>query len=349
MQRRELGVSGMPEKQIKNLFIDANIWLSLFYFTSDDLEQFRKLKELIGKDIKLFVPEQIYNEVYRNRENKIKEALDKFEKFDLSFPVFVKNYDEYDEFYRKYGELKSLHKAWLKKVKEDIAEQRSPADFVLKDFFESIELLPVTAELVQRGVLRYNVGNPPGKDKKYGDAINWETLLENVPNGEDLFFVSADKDYASIYDEKSFNPFLEKEWETKKKSKIIFFKSLVEFLKTHFIDIELRIESEKDSLIEELVRSGSFATTHRIVAELSKHTDWSTRQVQDLCSAVIDNHQVGWILGDSDVLQFYKSLFMIKAIMNSTDEIISEVCKRITEVDAEGTDDVEEYDPNWWL
>lgn len=171
----------MAKQPIKNLFIDANIWLSLFHYTSDDLEQFSKLKKLLGHDIRLFVPEQIYNEVYRNRENKIKDALDKFEKFDLSFPVFFKNYEEYDEFHQKYGELKGKHKEWLKKVKQDIADQTSPADIVLKDFFENIDLLQTTPEIVQRGVLRYNIGNPPGKDKKYGDAINWETLLESVP------------------------------------------------------------------------------------------------------------------------------------------------------------------------
>ena len=39
------------ENTMKNLFIDANIWLSLYHFTSDDLEQFGKLKSLIGTDL----------------------------------------------------------------------------------------------------------------------------------------------------------------------------------------------------------------------------------------------------------------------------------------------------------
>ena len=44
---------------MKNLFIDSNIWLSLYHFTNDDLVQFGKLKELNGTDIKLFVPQQV--------------------------------------------------------------------------------------------------------------------------------------------------------------------------------------------------------------------------------------------------------------------------------------------------
>ena len=75
---------------MKNLFIDANIWLSLYHFSSDDLEQFSKLKELVGTDIRLFIPSQIRNEVQRNRDAKIKDALTKFEKFDFTIDIVRK-------------------------------------------------------------------------------------------------------------------------------------------------------------------------------------------------------------------------------------------------------------------
>ena len=51
---------------MKYLFIDSNIWLSIYHFTNDDLEQFKKLKDLINRDIKLFIPLQVYDEVIRN-------------------------------------------------------------------------------------------------------------------------------------------------------------------------------------------------------------------------------------------------------------------------------------------
>ena len=35
---------------MKNLFIDSNVWLSLYHFTNDDLAQFGKLKEILGQD-----------------------------------------------------------------------------------------------------------------------------------------------------------------------------------------------------------------------------------------------------------------------------------------------------------
>lgn len=325
----------MANKRIKNLFIDSNVWLSLFHYSSDDLEQFRKLKDLLGKQIHLYITEQVYNEVYRNRENKIKDALDKFERFDLTFPVFFKNYDEYDEFRQKYDELKNTHKNWIKKVKSDIASRNTPADNVISDFFDYVTILPTTQEIVQKAIIRYDIGNPPGKDKKYGDAINWETLLFNVPDGEDLYFVSSDKDYASLFDEKQFHPFLEAEWIKKKSSKIIFFKSLVDFLKMHVQDIELHAESYKDELIEDLRFSRTFANTHKIIAELKEYSEWSGRQIEDICEAAVKNNQVSWLLGDDDVYTFFRKLLISSNARSSFDKNVLTVEDELDRIDRE--------------
>ena len=50
-------------KMMKNLFLDSQIWLDLCYFSNDDLTQFKKLKDMLGTDIRLFVTEQVKNEV----------------------------------------------------------------------------------------------------------------------------------------------------------------------------------------------------------------------------------------------------------------------------------------------
>jgi len=51
---------------MKNLFIDTNIWLSLYHFTNDDLNQFNKLKDMLDDGIRLFVPRQVKDEITRN-------------------------------------------------------------------------------------------------------------------------------------------------------------------------------------------------------------------------------------------------------------------------------------------
>lgn len=315
-----------------NLFIDANIWLSLFHFTSDDLEQFMKLKDFLGRGIRLFVPEQIKNEVLRNRENKIKDALDKFERIDFQFPAYSKHYDEYGEFSEKLDALKARHREWLGKIKQDVANQTLPADIVLKELFSEITFLPSTHELVQRGVTRYNIGNPPGKDKKYGDAINWETLLDAVPDGEDLYFVSTDKDYASLFDVKKFHPYLAQEWAERKNSCIVFYKTLNEFFRENVSEIQLYSENEKDNLIEELSNSRSFVSTHRIIRRLSNHSGWTLRQIQDMCHAAMENSQITWLLGDDDVFEFYQELLEDSVARTSDDEVLTNVRAKLQKI-----------------
>ena len=300
----------MTDKQFKNLFIDANVWLSLFHFSSDDLEQFSKLQSLIGSDIVLYIPEQISHEVRRNRENKLKDALDKFEKFNMQFPAFCKSYPEYEAFAKDYGSLKVRHKDWLQKLKSDIVSQNLSADIVIKGFFASIDFIQTTDEVVQRAIRRYNVGNPPGKDNKYGDAINWETLLASVPDGEDLYFISNDNDYSSSIDVKRFHPYLMEEWQQKKNSKIIYFKSLVEFLSEHIKDIKLRAEQQKEITIKSFSQSKSYYSTHNYIKQLSKYTNWSVPQIEELCAAAIENTQIHQIFGDDDVVSFYTNLLV---------------------------------------
>ena len=51
-----------------------------------------------------------------------------------------------------------------------------------------------------------------------GDAINWEILLQSVPNDEDLHIISDDGDFYSVIDDEKLNSFLENEWKEKKNS-----------------------------------------------------------------------------------------------------------------------------------
>jgi hypothetical protein len=50
------------------LFIDANVFLSFYRFSSDDLEQLEKLTVLVKTGrIRLWLPEHVVDEFYRNR------------------------------------------------------------------------------------------------------------------------------------------------------------------------------------------------------------------------------------------------------------------------------------------
>lgn len=292
---------------MKNLFIDSNIWLSLYHFTGDDLAQFEKLKELIGTDIKLYIPQQVHDEVARNREVKLKDALKEFEICPIQYPVFCKGYEEFSAFSNDFKDIIKRFKAWKTKIETDIKNRNLPADQTIKNFFDVCDLIPCD-EVVDKAYSRYKIGNPPGKDNKYGDAINWECLLNAVPDGEDLYLISADKDYRSQIFDDMFNPFLKDEWESCKGSSIIFYKNLVPFLKEHFQDIQLRSEQEKEELINNLKYSHNFASTHGTIAMMDKHSGWTDSQIEAICAAAEENSQVNWILTDDDVLNFYAKL-----------------------------------------
>jgi hypothetical protein len=297
---------------LKNLFIDSNIWLSLYHFSSDDLEQFMKLKDLIGIDFNILLPAQIVDEVNRNRENKIKDALNKFERWELQIPNFCKGYSQYSDFQRKVIDLQKAHREYVQQIKNDVLSKELHADKAISGFFTQISALIATPSIINRAFHRYNTGNPPGKDSKYGDAINWITLLEYAPNKEDLFFIGADGDYQSVLDKERFNQFLLDEWRVAKKSDIYFFKSLTEFFNSHVKKIRLKDEfiadKRKNAIIGELECSGSFANTHGIIARLSQFSTWTDEQINRILDAVDDNFQVGAISGDTNVKEFLESL-----------------------------------------
>jgi hypothetical protein len=65
---------------------------------------------------------------------------------------------------------------------------------------------------------------------------------------------------------------------------------------------------EKQLLIEQLVNSKNFATTHSTIAKLSAYTNFSVDEAEEMLSASIENSQIRWIATDTDVKTFIQSL-----------------------------------------
>lgn len=63
-----------------NLFIDANIYLRFYAYAEDTFTELEKLTALVqtGK-IRILLPQQVKDEVSRNREAEIDRALVRFE------------------------------------------------------------------------------------------------------------------------------------------------------------------------------------------------------------------------------------------------------------------------------
>ena len=327
-----------------NLFIDTNAFLSFYHLTSEDLEELKKLVVLIdNSEIRLFLPEQVENEFTRNRGAKIADAMRKLQdaKFNISFPLFAKDYKEYAELRDLMKKANAAHAKLVEGIMSDARLGALHADGIVASLFEKAKKIAINEDLFMSALERIRLGNPPGKEGSMGDAVNWVSLLSEVPIGEDINIVSSDKDFRSRLFEGQIHEYLEKEWSEKKKSDVWFYSKISDFFKDYFPNIKIASEIEKDLLIKNLANSGSFATTHGYVAKLIKQQEFSPAQVEQLIEIPELNNQVGWIVDDSDVHDFYKSL-----LNDYGEKIQADSATKLAELVAKGEVVAEDGIPN---
>lgn len=323
-----LGLSQM------NVFIDTNIFLSFYHLTNDDLEELRKLKVLLEKGgVVLHLPNQTVDEYWRNRENKIAAALKslKDQKLNLQFPALCKDYTEYASLRDLQKDFERQHSSLIYQISKDIENNSLKADVVIEELFGKSTPINLSEELVSKAEFRMSVGNPPGKNGSLGDAIIWETLLENVPDGKDLYLIADDRDYFSILDESKPKEFLIREWKEKKNAQIYFYRGLAPFFKENYPYIKLASELETEMAVQQLVGSRAFATTHSAVTKLSRFENFSQSQVSEIVDAALTNNQVNWILGDDDVFEFitkFATMYKNKIDEDAYQRLIGELKKR---------------------
>lgn len=295
-----------------HLFIDTNIFLRFYSYTDDRLEELKKLNILIDKgEITLYVPNQLRDEIARNRETEIKRTYkDLVElKLERGFPYIFRSHDDFSAIIKALDAFYEIKKKILEGLERDIQEKKLVADLAITELLSKGEDIDCK-EFLEKAITRIQFGRPPGKEGKLGDAVNWECLLASVPDKEDFFLVSKDSDYQSPINQTQLNGYLRDEWRMKKKSTVYFYQSLTDWASQHQKDILLKLEDEKSTLIDRLLQSGSFAETHLIVENLVKHTDFSIPQSDQLLSAAAFNGQVRLILADEDVKGFYRKIIV---------------------------------------
>ena len=290
-----------------NLFIDTNVLLNFFHFSKDSLDELEKVLVLqsYGK-ISLWLPDQVELEFFRNRETKIADALKKFldEKPNSGIPHVVRGYAECDQLMEALKQVNSSREQLMDKVRKDISKKSLYADKLIKEIFTKSTRIKFTEDQFTSAKRRVDLRNPPGKNNSHGDAINWEALLEAVPDNQDINLVSEDVDFSSPLDTERLSDFLSEEWASRKKSTAVLYKRLSQFLSIKFPEAKVAVEFEKDILIYELADSGSFAKTHQVIAELSSFDSFSPKQASEIADAYITNAQVYWIAADTDVQAF---------------------------------------------
>ena len=316
-----------------HVFIDTNILLNFFHFSKDELDA---LNDVFASHehgaAKVYLTEQVCDEFRRNRENKIKDALKRFKevKYSAQLPSFMKGYEEYNSIRKLSTELQKLVKAIMDKADSDIASRELLADKLIEDIFSRSEILETTMEVFSVASMRIAIGNPPGKNNSIGDSINWTVLLQAVPNTENLHIISEDGDYYSSINEEAVHPFLEQEWKKKKKSSVFMYRTLTAFLKEHFDGVAFTFDKTKDAIIDDLSRTGNFATTHQLIGKLEEYSYFSLKEIERILAAAAGNEQFGWIITDGDVSDFLNRV-AVPQIANIADQDQREILRKVVE------------------
>lgn len=316
---------------MQNVFIDTNVLLSFYAFTSDDLAELEKLvEEINAKRFRLLITDQVRDEFRRNREAKIADALKGFvEKAGIdAFPRMIQHFEEYKELSEaaeKYKERKSVIR---RKLEKEIRTRSLPADRIFNEILEATQIIETTEEIAERAHYRVSLGRPPGKNGSLGDAVNWELLLSACQPKSNLKIVTNDKDYLSPVTQDRFNEYLADEWREKCGGEVELYSKLREMLKEvvpkiqlspasnalmESIRLSVRTDNGNQGHLEWFVRaienSPSFTATHHLLAGAPDAREFSPEQVDRLFRAAVENSEIAWISSDEDVQSFFRSLY----------------------------------------
>lgn len=293
-------------------FIDTNVYLSLYAFTDDNVEELRKLIVLIkNKKLKVYLTTTVHQEFYKNRDQKLTESIEAFKKSSLSSstPRFLEHYDEYAEFRDALKTALKKKSVLLDKAVEEIINMALPADKLYQEIKSEAKLLQADPKIVEAAESRTKSDRPPGKPGSIGDRINWLTLKKLVPDGEDIHLVSRDKDFSSPLGSHIPNSYLSQEWSDNKKAKMHSYVGIKEFVKANFPDIKLASDLDKHLAIADLVDSESWQETRNAIERLTPLLPAITlANARSLFSALVDNYEIHSISDDSDVEQFFHVL-----------------------------------------
>jgi len=328
-----------------HLFVDTNVFLEFYSSTKESLGQLKDLSEHLTADgICLHLPEQVLDELWRNRETRLKTAADNFKKESHpgGIPQHMLEYPQASEYRTAVEAATRARNAMINQAATDASNNALPADIVLQDLIDKAELYLDDEQIFVRAVKRMQKGSPPGKPDSVGDQYNWEVLLSRVPDG-DLHIVSNDGDYVSALNTGRPHPSLEVEWKQSKNGKLHVYKGVKPFLDRYLADAEeargqpaaepaasppepvqahgVMLEvaaaatpvtapsAEKEAAIEALVTSPTFRATHEAIAKLEQLRPTINRtEAERLLEAAIDNSQIALIASDDDVYAFFSAL-----------------------------------------
>lgn len=210
----------MKLKKKAVVFIDTNLYLRFYDTHSSEYKKY--LKTLISFREYLIIPNQIVDEVYKN---KLKVFIEGFKVFNsvsteklFMIPEHISNdvgIRDWNKRRKNYMTSLSEQKADFKLIRDLIIRKVAYSEDEISKEFELLfsSAIPESTEEINKARIRKEKGNPPGKKSDpLGDQLCWEQLLTVAADIDELWIFSSDSDYLTTVDDQCFlNPFLLKE------------------------------------------------------------------------------------------------------------------------------------------
>ena len=244
------------------IFIDTNILLDLYRYSGQGakklLNSLEKHKEL------LIISDQVHMEYLKNRQKVIKNSINEFKMGSISsVPAIITDLQISKMLAKKSKELRDRYDKVVLKMESMIFEpiHNDPVyRFVNRLFKQETDIRlsrhsKIRYKIRHQARKRFGMGYPPRKstDTSFGDAINWEWIIECAKKSElrhNVLIVSRDGDFGVESGKRTIlNDWLKREFQERvsKQRKIEFTNKLTDAVKRLNENVTPeQIEEEKD-------------------------------------------------------------------------------------------------------
>jgi hypothetical protein len=211
----------------------------------------KNLNQLLkDKKFQLILPKQIEYEFIRNKNSKsaiYNDHILTFERgLDVKFktPHLIKSTRLIVQIKSVVEKLNDLKKKAVEDYKSRVFSPNSKINKEMKTLFSCAQRPTETDVILQSARFRTLRGNPPRKDNSsFGDAIIWETILDQCC-GSDLVFISGDGDFESEINKGELHELLLEDWSQKTDKKIRLYTKLSSFINDNIKDKKKQIKKE---------------------------------------------------------------------------------------------------------
>lgn len=325
----------------KYLFIDTNIYRGLFTNTDYEGKIFKILEKLTKNDYKILMPQQVLDEINRNRfstwSNENTKGITELEKLKKSLG---------DDIFNDLGGCKKLITqidSKIKKIKKEnsllqkkLFSSKGGSGKLLSKLTGIVSIISDSPIVLSRVQLRTAKGNPPfdkNTAEKRCDGYIWESLLGYFPDNSIkkptlYFFTRNYSDWCVSYgDNKIINQFLVEEFKQKTGGKLKWSDDLKDLPDIDLSDKKIVQESEQKLVEDErleiierkfpekLRESNTWDNSDLLMRLVTDYIPkFSKNLIQEIIKASLENNKVSLgpynqVLDASEAVNFFTLLY----------------------------------------